>query len=82
MKSIEIQEKICETIAHVTQNVYELYSLEQSFTNIKGWDSLNKVKFLVEIEKVYKIRFSGSEINQIENIGDICEIVDLKLPKY
>jgi len=41
--------------------------------DITGWDSLNNVVLIVEIEKKFKFKFKLEEIQSFKNIGEICD---------
>jgi len=43
--------------------------------DIMGWDSLNHVVIIVEIEKKFNLKFKLEEIQSFKNIGEICDMV-------
>lgn len=55
----------------------ENISLTASTTanDVEGWDSLNHLQLVVAIERHFKIKFTASEIQNWENVGEICESV-------
>ena len=76
---VALHEKLCEVISNVTKQSFELYPVDFEFSSLRGWDSLNKVKFIVEVERFYKIRFNGSEVNEISTIVHLCDLIHHKL---
>jgi acyl carrier protein len=46
--------------------------------DIKGWDSLNNVKLIVQIERKFGVRFSNSEVVSIGNVGELLMLIDKK----
>ena len=52
---------------------------ESSPLNVDGWDSLAHINLLVAIEKRYKIRFSLDELEDLKNVGDIANLIGLKV---
>lgn len=53
---------------------------EQSTADeVKEWDSLSHIQLIVGIEKYFKIRFTGSQINNFKNIGEMCMCIQQKL---
>ena len=52
-----------------------------SAKDVSGWDSLNHVRLIFEIEKFFNIKFFNSEINNTENVGDLVNIIYSRLSK-
>ena len=52
--------------------------LKESSTanDVDDWDSLSNIQIIVEIEKKFNIRFSSTEINEWNNVGQIINSVD------
>ncbi len=48
-------------------------------SNVEGWDSLAQVNLLTAIEKRYGIRFALMEILGFENVGDMLDVLEVKL---
>lgn len=48
---------------------------ELSAKDVDGWDSLTHIRLLLTIEKVFKIKFSTSEIGGLENVGDLVKLI-------
>ena len=46
---------------------------------IKGWDSINHLNILMEIEKKLKIKFKIDEMSNFKNIGEIINCVKKKI---
>jgi acyl carrier protein len=43
--------------------------------DVDGWDSLAHIRLIVAIEKVFAMRFSASEISNLENVGEMAELI-------
>lgn len=58
-------------------------TVERSTTasDVKGWDSLNHVALIIAIETFYKIRFKASEIAKLQNVGELVDLICLRLLK-
>lgn len=52
---------------------------ETSPENIGLWDSLNHLRLITEIEKVFRIRLSMKEVRAMVSYAKIREIVDYHL---
>ena len=52
---------------------------QTSATEIANWDSLNHVVLIMEIEKVFNIKFALGELQDLKNVGSLVEIIDKKV---
>ena len=52
---------------------------ELSARDVAGWDSLNHVNLIIQIEQEFKIRFSNAEVSSLRNVGDMKRLIDRKL---
>lgn len=43
--------------------------------DIDGWDSLAHIRLVVAIEKLFGLRFSAAEISNLENVGEMVELI-------
>ena len=57
--------------------------LTQSTTamDIDGWDSLTHISLVVAIEKFFGLRFTAAEISNLENVGQMADLVSIKQKK-
>ena len=49
--------------------------LDTQAKDITGWDSLKNIKIFIDLEQKFKIKFSGTEILDLENIADIIKLI-------
>lgn len=47
--------------------------------DITGWDSLAQIRLVVSIEKLYKIRFSASDVAELKNVGEMVSLIKKKV---
>lgn len=45
---------------------------------VPGWDSLSHMAILMEVERVYGIRFRMQDVLKLKNIGELQALVDKK----
>lgn len=52
---------------------------DSTANDVHEWDSLSHIQLIVAIEKFFKIRFTSSEINNFQNVGEMCVGITKKL---
>jgi acyl carrier protein len=79
MNDIEILHKI-ESIFHDVLDDNDLtISRETTANDVEDWDSLNHVQIIVAVESEFSIRFTTREIEELKNIGQMCDLTANKL---
>ncbi len=62
-------------IEAIFQDVFKIPGFQLSpqtrAKDVKGWDSISHVRFIVAVEKGFKIRFKSQHIASWKNIGDM-----------
>lgn len=48
-------------------------------TDVPGWDSLMHVTLVLEVERVYRIRFSSREVAMLSNVGELQDLVNARI---
>jgi acyl carrier protein len=43
--------------------------------DVDGWDSLTHIRLMLTVEKTFKVKFSTSEIGEMETVGDLVMII-------
>jgi acyl carrier protein len=75
--------QIYQRLTEIFQDVFDEDSIEVtpklSADDVDGWDSLTHIRLLLTIEKVFKIKFSTSEIGKLENVGDLVALIQGKV---
>ncbi len=46
--------------------------------DVKGWDSLKHIELIVSIESVFGIRFKTAEVGDLDNVGELVDMVNTK----
>jgi len=46
--------------------------------DVEGWDSLNNIRFMSEIESVFGVRFTTSELTGLDNVGALVKILEAR----
>jgi acyl carrier protein len=49
--------------------------------DVDGWDSLNNIHLVLDIERHFKIRFTTPEIQGWKNVGEMISSIEKKIKK-
>jgi acyl carrier protein len=70
-------------VQEVFRDVFDDPSLiitrESTAATVEDWDSLAHVNLVTAIEKKYRIRFALGELQELKNVGDMMDLMQLKL---
>ena len=55
----------------------ESIDLKPSMTaeDVDGWDSMNHIFIVVEIEKRFGVKFQAAEMEELKNVGELAALV-------
>ncbi len=51
---------------------------ELTARDVPGWDSLNHVSLMVEVEGAFSVRFTSDEIAALSCVGDLKALIERK----
>ena len=54
-------------------------SAATSASDISDWDSLAQIRLLMAMEQTFDIHFSLDEVEDLQNVGEIVELILLKV---
>jgi acyl carrier protein len=49
---------------------------ETTASDVEGWDSLMHVTLVVNVERVFCVRFTSAEIARLKNVGELLDLID------
>ncbi len=52
---------------------------ELTANDVENWDSLSHMLLITDIESAFSIKFKLKELNRMRNVGDMIDIIALKL---
>jgi acyl carrier protein len=77
-----------ETIGRLTEifrDVFDDDELEIARTtsakDVENWDSLSHVTLIVQIEKAFGVRFTSAEVANLQNVGELIDLIERKAGK-
>ena len=53
-------------------------NVDTTANDIDGWDSLAQIRLILQIEKRLSLHFDASEIEKLENVGQMAELISQK----
>ncbi len=69
-----------EKLNEVFQDVFDddelSVELDTTAEDVDGWDSLQHVTLLLNVEKAFAVKFSSSEIAGLKNVGDLVTLIE------
>jgi len=76
-------EQILDELQPIFQDVLDQPDLvitrESNAQNVEDWDSLAHVNLVTAIEKHFKIKFALSELQGLKNVGEMIDLILVKL---
>ena len=53
-------------------------TVDMTANDIDEWDSLAQIRLILQIEKRFSLHFDASEIEKLENVGQMAELISQK----
>lgn len=79
MDRTQITQRLTEIMEDVFDEDDIEYQDDLTAADIEEWDSLSNIRFMVAVEKEFGLRFSNSEIEGLENVGQMVNLIEAKL---
>jgi len=74
---------ILPRLAEVCRDVFENDGLEiardMSAEDVEEWDSVQHIRLILAVEEVFDIRFTTSEVVDLQVVGDLVDSISRKL---
>jgi acyl carrier protein len=79
MEQNEILDALTQILQRVLDNPEIRLTSATTADEVEGWDSLNHVIFVVEIERHFGIKFQAAEMEELKNAGELAHVVAKRL---
>lgn len=79
MNKNEILSKLSEIFREELDNEEITLTEETTANDVEEWDSLSHIQLIVAVEKAFGIRFTSSEIQSWNNVGEMADSITAKL---
>ncbi len=74
---------ILEQLQPIFQDILDqpdlIVTRDSSALNVEDWDSLSHINLVTAIEKHFKIKFALGELQELKNVGDMVDLILVKL---
>ena len=74
-----ILEELQEIFRDVLDQPDLILTRQSNANNVEDWDSLAHINLVTAIEKRYKIRFALGELQDLKDVGDMIDLIKVKL---
>jgi acyl carrier protein len=81
MESQEILSKLQPIFHDVFDDGTITVGRESSAGTIEGWDSLAHINLVTSIEQEFGVRFALGEMQSLNNVGDMVDLMQVKLDR-
>jgi acyl carrier protein len=75
----DVLEQLQEIFRDILDQPDLVLTRQSNAHNVEDWDSLAHINLVSAIEKRYKIRFALGELQDLKNVGDMIDLIHLKL---
>ena len=75
----EIQSKLNVVFQDVFDDDELVVTPDYSAEDVDGWDSLTHIRLVLTTEKAFGVKFSTSEVGQLETVGDLIKLIQSKV---
>ena len=76
---MNIMEKLQDIFRDVFDDDELVLTKKTSAEDIEDWDSLAQIRLVVAIEKEFHIKIPIDEVQELQNVGEMAELVKNKL---
>ena len=82
-RSTESMANILEELQPLFRDILDQPNLritrESNSSNVEGWDSLAHINLVTVIEQEYNVKFSLDELLELQNVGEMVDLMEIKL---
>jgi acyl carrier protein len=79
MSRDEIFKKMNKIFRDVFDDNDIVLSDKTTAANIEGWDSMEHINLVLQIEEEFNLRFNMKDIKSLANVGEMVDLVQRKL---
>lgn len=81
MTDPDLYDRLNDVFRHVLDDDSIVLTPETTAGDVDGWDSMNHIFIVVELEKRLGVKFQAAEMEELKNVGELAALVRSKLTK-
>jgi acyl carrier protein len=81
MTEPEIYDALNRVFRQVLENDTIALAPGMTAEDVEGWDSMNHIFIVVELEKRFGVKFQAAEMEEMQNVGELAVLVRQKLAR-
>ena len=78
MATQEIYDRLTQVMRDVFKDPAISASPEMTAKDVARWDSLGHIRFILQVERKFALKFSTTEISRFKNVGELAELISKK----
>jgi acyl carrier protein len=78
MASQQTLDALSDVMRDVFKNPALTATAELTARDVKGWDSLAHIRFVLQVERKFAVKFATSEIAKFKNVGELADMIEKK----
>lgn len=79
MTDPELYDALNQVFRQVLEDDTLVLTPETTADDVEGWDSMNHIFIVVEIEKRFGIKFQAAEMEELKNVGELTALLRQKV---
>ena len=78
MDNSETVAKLTDLLRDVLDDDDVVLRPETTAKDVRGWDSLANVRFILAVERAFKSRFAAAEVARLKNVGELAALIEAR----
>jgi acyl carrier protein len=81
MTEPEIYDALNQVFRQVLEDDTIVLTRDTTAEDVDGWDSMNHIFIVAELEKRFGLKFRAAEMEELKNVGELVALLRQKLDK-
>lgn len=81
MTEPEIYDALNQVFRQVLEDDTIVLTKDTTAEDVDGWDSMNHIFIVAELEKRFGLKFRAAEMEELKNVGELASLLREKLDK-